>query len=120
MSHQIADQVCDLLDGLDVDPHDTDAAGRVLDAVEGYFTPEAAPGTNLFRTVYRIEVLSDIRPPSLPTLDQLDYDIAVGGSSGTVEEISRTQVSRPTMRRLLDEQGTDPDFLFGAADGDAM
>lgn len=66
-----------------------------------------------YRTVYEIEVLSDIPPPSLPTLEQIAYDITEGHSSGVLNETIQEEVSRERMAELLIAQGSDPEFLLG-------
>lgn len=70
-------------------------------------------GAEFFRTVYQIEVLSDVEPPSFPTLEQIAYDITEGHSSGVLNEISREGVDRKRIAELLTAQGSDPSFLLG-------
>ena len=68
-------------------------------------------GTGLFRTVFQFEVLSQERLGTC-TLEQLDYLTQEGNCSGTFGETTEQEVSRETMRDLLERQGSDPSFLL--------
>jgi hypothetical protein len=75
-----------------------------------------------YRTLIAIEVLSATPYPldndqegngnTCPMLDQISYDITAGDCSGLVKTVvENEEVEAYTMRRLLERQGSDPDFL---------
>ena len=45
------------------------------------------------------------------SLRDIDYEITVGGSSGRIEEISCECVDEETIKQLLIDQCSDPDFF---------
>lgn len=71
-----------------------------------------------FRTVFEIEYLSDMEPPSFPTLAQIEYDITEGHASGVVNVIVQEEVTKERMAELLIAQGSDPEFLIPEEDED--
>lgn len=90
-------------------------ANALADALENpdERAPTLPPGqqTNLYRTVYTIEILSDQRVIGWP-LATIIHEMYHGDVSGRYS-YSEIQVSREFMRQLLIDQGSDPEFLLG-------
>ena len=75
---------------------------------------EEQEGTDLWRTVIRLEVLSRGRLPDME-LHELAEAVTTGDCSGSAHDATEQEVSAACMRRLLIAQGSDPEFLL---DGD--
>ena len=63
-----------------------------------------------YRTVVSVEVLTAGAPPAFDDLGALHWLITDGPASGSWEE-SSFEVTEAEMRQLLENQGSDPDFL---------
>lgn len=70
----------------------------------------------MFKTVIQVVVLGHDPLPNCD-LAHVAYLITEGDCSGQVTTISEEQVDGPTMVRLLQEQGSDPEFLGLNEDG---
>jgi hypothetical protein len=70
-----------------------------------------------YRTVFRIEVLSEGPLPEDISLEDVAYEIMDGDYSGNIKRVSEDEVDGPTMARLLREQGSDPEFFRLTDDG---
>lgn len=72
-------------------------------------------GEGFYRTVIEVEVLTEgeYYPGSL---EDVARDIVYGDASGDWSVKSSRRVSRKTMARLLEKQGSDPSFLLGDDD----
>lgn len=68
-------------------------------------------GKKYYRTVYRVEVLSE-EQVSTVDLGELRYLITDGDCSGEVDIIASSQVTRSNMAELPLDQGSDPSFLI--------
>jgi hypothetical protein len=71
---------------------------------------------NFYRTVFRIEVLSE-EPYEYNGLEQLGVDISTGDCSGKVTEEINEKINGETAARLLLEQGSEPSFFQLDDDG---
>lgn len=70
-----------------------------------------------FKTVVKVEVLSEDQPVRFDTLDGLHYNITEGHCSGVHNVESSEEVSAKVMAKLLQEQGSDPEFFRLSKDG---
>jgi hypothetical protein len=73
--------------------------------------------SELYRTVFQVEVLSDV-PLNDASLADVAREIVEGDASGAVHVVSHEQVSRERMAELLTAQGSDPAFLLGEEAGE--
>lgn len=64
----------------------------------------------LYKTTITLEVLTS-SPLSWDSVDDLHYHITDGHASGLVREEKSEEVDVATMKKLLEEQGSDPYFL---------
>ena len=112
-------RVMDMIDNLDLPQAEIDDILRNLrDAVEMRLNHELADyeeDTQLFRTVYRVEVLTD-EPFAASDLSDIAYQITEGHASGLVDLVTSAEISREDMRAALIAQGSDPSFLLGEDD----
>jgi len=74
--------------------------------------PEACEGSEVYRTIFIVEVLSD-KPVADLDLADIAHEINEGDSSGRVEVRDSREVSKHDMAKLLDHQGSDPSFILG-------
>lgn len=92
-------------------------APEILDALIADLTPRAptepdALGDRYWRTVVCVEVLTRGEdPPEFDDLSDLHYMITTGNASGDFVETSEP-VTEEEMRKLLENQGSDPGFLI--------
>jgi len=86
----------------------------VGETVEG---EQEAADTNYFRTVLRVEILTDSFWNS-DDLAEVAYAITDGDASGVVTNVINSKVSRSKMIELLQDQGSDPSFLVSDYDAD--
>jgi len=70
-----------------------------------------------YRHVYSVEVLSEEPLPENIDLDSLHYQITEGECSGIRLGMTTETVDGPTMAKLLQGQGSDPEFFSLDADG---
>jgi hypothetical protein len=70
-----------------------------------------------YRTVIKVEVLSE-EPVSFDDLSDVVEAITTGDCSGDWKEELSQEVDGPTMARLLEAQGSDPDFFNLTEDGE--
>jgi len=64
-----------------------------------------------FKQVIQIEILSEDVPLEWDNLENIDFAITSGDSSGKITEISSDQVTPQEMAKLLQEQHSDPEFF---------
>lgn len=74
------------------------------------------------RKFYRAEITLEIlcEEPYLvngPDLEDIAYDIGQGDCSGTILHSSEAAIDAPTAAKLLQAQGSDPEFFRIDADG---
>jgi hypothetical protein len=70
-----------------------------------------------YRTVIEVEVLSE-EPYDPQTLGGIAHDIMNGDCSGQWEVKENMEVDGPTMAKMLQEQGSDPEFFQLTEDGE--
>mgnify|MGYP000607297176 CR=1 FL=1 len=114
----VADHIYEFVESYD--PSDDAAAEAFRQAVEDHFTPEqsaehvSVPNEGMRRTVVTFEVLWSLDSfPNIPP-DFTDLSTLMNGEC-SVAMVSETteSVSRARMAVLLEEQGSDPEFLLG-------
>ena len=64
-----------------------------------------------YRTVYRIEVLSDEPMPDMIDLDTIHYEVTEGQCSGMFLDSEVEVCNEERITDLLRKQGSDPSFL---------
>jgi hypothetical protein len=64
-----------------------------------------------YRTIVEIEILSENPFPEGVTLEGIHNEITDGEWSGQYEVKLTEEVDGPAMAKLLDKQGTDPQFF---------
>ena len=74
--------------------------------------PAPQENSGKYRTLIVVEVLSD-KPVSDWSLSEIAHEIVDGESSGCVEVKDAREISNHDMYDLLNEQGSDPEFLLG-------
>jgi hypothetical protein len=70
-----------------------------------------------YRTTLVYEVLSE-EPYQFEGLNTLAYDVYEGHNSGMLVSENREEVDGPTAARLLQAQGSDPEFFMLTPEGD--
>ena len=71
-----------------------------------------------YRQLIEVEVLSEDAPVKWDSLEDIAYAITEGGHSGRVTETRSEQVTGPVMAKLLDSQGSAPEFFRLTEDGE--
>ena len=66
-----------------------------------------------YRTVVQFEVLTEGKLPDTMTLPEIDNLVLEGEGSGRFLDTIDHRVTPGAMARLLEEQGSDPEFLLG-------
>lgn len=105
------------LKSLRAQAHAEGVAPEVLDALITDLTPRPPPeptveGEHYWRTVVCVEVLTrGAEPPEITDLAALHDLITQGSASGDFVETSEP-VTEGEMRKLLENQGSDPGFLI--------
>ena len=64
-----------------------------------------------YRTVFKIEVLSDEPMPDIIDLDTIHYEVTEGHCSGMFLDSEVEECNKERIVELLKKQGTDPTFL---------
>jgi len=82
-----------------------------------FFALAQALERKFHRHVYMVEVLSEEELPSM-SLEGLAYEINEGHCSGQFMETFHQEVGGPCMAKLLQEQGSDPEFFQLSSEGD--
>lgn len=80
--------------------------------------PAEVKGTELYRTVFVVEVLSN-EPRDDWSLKEIAHDIVSGDSSGIYEVLDSREISKKDMAEALQRQGSDPEFLLGEEEDDS-
>jgi len=73
--------------------------------------PPQSETTELYRTVFVVEVLSN-EPLNHLNLNEVAYEICEGDASGRHEVLDHRKISKEDMTKLLLEQRSDPSFLI--------
>lgn len=112
-------RVMDMFDNLDYPENEIiDLLKELRSAVDNRLLnelPDYEESTGLFKTVYRVEVLTN--GEYLTTdINQIAYDVIEGEASGNVILIGSAEISEENMSQELREQGTDPSFLISSYD----
>lgn len=82
-----------------------------------FFELAQAMERKFHRHVYMVEVLSEEELPSM-SLEDLHHEITEGHCSGQFMETFHQKVGGPCMAKLLQEQGSDPEFFQLTDEGD--
>jgi hypothetical protein len=108
-------RVMDMFDNLDYPKHEIiDLLKELRTAVDIRLLnelPDHEESTGLFKTVYRVEVLSTDEYTTTD-IHQIAHDITEGDSSGEVIFIGSAEISKDDMAKELLSQGSDPSFLI--------
>jgi len=71
----------------------------------------------IYRTIIQVEILSE-EPYEPNSLDQIQYDIDEGDCSGSINaKVSNEEVSGEDAVKLIESQGSDPEFFGMDSDG---
>jgi hypothetical protein len=110
-------RIMDMINNLDLPENEikdilkelrTTVEERILrPSFEDWEHPES---TGLFKSVYRIEVLSDENWTS-NDLENINYQITEGHSSGVVTLVASGELTAEEMSKELTAQGSDPEFF---------
>ena len=77
--------------------------------------------TKYFKTKVTIEILSEENAVGDGlTLDEINYEITQGHCSGKITTEEQTEVTSKEMAKLLQGQGSDPEFFQLDADGNEL
>ena len=71
-----------------------------------------------YKTIFTITVLSEDPLKEIETLGELNYEITMGSCSGHINQDLSQTIDGPTAARLLEEQGSDPEFFELTSDGE--
>ena len=71
----------------------------------------AKPKRKFFKTIIKVEVLTEDCPPEFDTLAELSHMISDGDASGEYTVTSSKKISERTCAKALKDQGSDPSFF---------
>ena len=72
-----------------------------------------------YKTVYKVEILSE-EPTELMDLDEIAQAISDGPYSGNCYKDSTDEVDGPSMAKLLEDQGSSPEFFQLDSEGNDL
>lgn len=70
-----------------------------------------------YRTIIQVEVLSE-EPYEITDLEDIAYDVDQGDCSGITKIVSTETVGGPEITKLLEAQGSDPEFFQLTPEGE--